>query len=166
MGTGTLRPIYARHQSVVNATGTPRGLCTREPTCGHIIYSNIHTQAHILTPAHKHTNARTHVRTTGTFCGLCTREPTCAHIMHSNIHTQAHTNTRMHTHINIFTHTHSCVRARAHNKHSYNIMSAVPYAQGRQTIFCKLNSFYMYNKSLNCLFPSVSASAPSSPSAS
>ena len=149
-----VRAICARHQSAVDATGTPRGLCTREPTCGHIIYCNIHTQAHILTPAHKHTHARTHERTHDW------------NILYTVIYIHKHTNTRMHTHIGIFTYTHSCVRARALNKHSYNIMSAVPYAQVRQTIFCKRNSFYMYNKSLINLFPSVSASVPSSPSAS
>ena len=42
-GTGTLRGICARHQSVVH--GTPCGLCTREPTCAHSIHSNIHTHA-------------------------------------------------------------------------------------------------------------------------
>ena len=80
-GTGTLRGICARHQSVVH--GTPCGLRTREPTCAHSIHSNIHTHAHIHTPAHKHTHARTHARTTGTPCGLCT------HIIHSNIYTHA-----------------------------------------------------------------------------
>ena len=84
-GTGTLRGICARHQSVVH--GTPCGLCTREPTYAHSIHSNIHTHAHIHTPAHKHTHARTHTRThartTGTPYGICT------HIKHSHIHTHA-----------------------------------------------------------------------------